>query len=101
MTYEINVKRNEDDSNKKKTIALKATKASKSSSDEDESKNSDDEDIAMLTCQFRKFLQKKRRFQESNNKKFSYLTNEHSDVFIIRIFRFFLFTRILSNFHGL
>ena len=62
MTYEINVKTNEDDSRKKKTIALKAMKVAKSSSEEEESKNFDDEDIAMLTCQVRKFLRKKRRF---------------------------------------
>ena len=56
MTYEINVKRNEDDSRKKKTIALKAMKVVKSSSEDEESENSDDEDIAMLTRQVRKFL---------------------------------------------
>ena len=37
---------------------------------DEELENSDDEDIAILTRQVRKFLQKKRRFQGGNNKKF-------------------------------
>ena len=75
MTYEINVKRNEDDTRKKKSIALKAMKAAKSLSEEEESKNFDDEDITMFTRQVRKFFQKKGRFQGSNNKKFSKKVN--------------------------
>ena len=61
MTYEINVKRNEDDSKKKKMIALKVMKVAKSSSDEDESENSDDEDIAMLTRQVKKISSKEKK----------------------------------------
>ena len=56
MTYEINVKRNEDEFKKKKTIALKAMKAIMSSSEDEESENTDDEKVAMLTRQVRKFL---------------------------------------------
>ena len=56
MTYEINVKRNEDDSKKKMTIALKAIKSTKSSNEDEESKDTDDEEVAMLTHQVRKFL---------------------------------------------
>ena len=70
MTYEINVKKNEDDSKKKKIIALKAMKAIKSSSEDEKYENTDDEDVAMLTHQGRKFLQKKRRVQGNNYKKF-------------------------------
>ena len=75
MTYEINVKRNEEDLKKKKIIALKAVKDAKSSSDEDELENSDDEDITMLTLQVRKFFQKKRRFQGGSSKKFPRKSN--------------------------
>ena len=62
MTYEINIKKNEEDPKKKKTIALKATKASKSSSEDEEFEDTDDKEVAMLTCQVSKFLQKKKRF---------------------------------------
>ena len=62
MTYKINVKRNEDDSKKKKTITLKAIKSTKSSSEDEEFDDTDDEDVAMLTRQVRNFFQKKKRF---------------------------------------
>ena len=68
MTYEINVKRNEDNTRKKKSIALKAMNDAKSSSEEEEFENSYDEDIAMLTRQVRKFLQKKEDFKEATTR---------------------------------
>ena len=61
MTYEINMKKNEDESKKKKSIALKALKISQSSSDESDSDEQDD--VAMITRQVRKFLKKKKRSQ--------------------------------------
>ena len=47
MTYEINVQKNEDESKKKKSIALKAFKISQSSSDEVDSDEQDE--VAMIT----------------------------------------------------
>ena len=45
MTYERNVKRNEEDPKKKKTIALKTTKVSKNSSKYEESDDTNDEKL--------------------------------------------------------
>ena len=70
MTYEINVKRNDEDSKKKKTIALKAVKDSKNSSDEDELKNFDDEKIVMLTRQVKKKFKRKKDSKVEVAKKF-------------------------------
>ena len=66
MTYELNLKRNEDD-RKKKTIALKdeeKSKASKESYNEDNpvSDSSDPKEINFLTRRFNRFLKKKRNF---------------------------------------
>ena len=63
MIYEINVQKNEDESKKKKSIALKTSKISQSSSDEIDSDKQDE--VAMITRQVKKFLQKKKRSQEN------------------------------------
>ena len=67
MTYEINVHKNEDDSKKKKTIAFNASKISQSSSDEVDSDEQDE--VAMITRQVRKFLQKKKKDLKETSKK--------------------------------
>ena len=92
MTYEINVQKNEDDSKKEKTIAFKAFKISQSSSDEVDSDEQDE--VAMITRQVRKFLQKKKRSQgnfkefkknftskgESNKEKILFVMNARNQV---------------------
>ncbi|MQL75624.1 hypothetical protein Taro_007995 [Colocasia esculenta] len=70
MTYEINVKRKETEENPRKLISLKASKKSSSGSKKDapqeseefeSSSESEDDEMAMLTRQFKKFLKFKRR----------------------------------------
>ena len=63
MTYEINMQKNEDESKKKKTIALKAFKIPQSSSDESDSDEQDD--VAMITRQVRKLGIKEIGMKES------------------------------------
>ncbi|MQL99071.1 hypothetical protein Taro_031788 [Colocasia esculenta] len=78
MTYEINVKRKECEENPKKSIALKASNKNSSSSKKDAQQESDDnetssdsenDEMAMLTRQFKKFLKFKRK-GSGNSKSF-------------------------------
>ncbi|MQL81988.1 hypothetical protein Taro_014454, partial [Colocasia esculenta] len=78
MTYEINLKRKETEVNLRKTIALKASNKSSSSSkkeaqqESDESESSSDsenDEMVMLTRQFKKFLRFKKK-GSGNSKTF-------------------------------
>ena len=68
MTYEMNAKRYEEEDPKgKKSIAFQAEETS-TASDTDESNGSEEDDVAMITRKFRKFLKKKRNFQKFERK---------------------------------
>ncbi|MQM04389.1 hypothetical protein Taro_037185 [Colocasia esculenta] len=78
MTYELNVKRKETDENPRKSLALKASRKSSSASKKEISQESDvtessseseNDEMAMLTRQFKKFLKYKRR-GKGNSKPF-------------------------------
>ncbi|MQL91061.1 hypothetical protein Taro_023666 [Colocasia esculenta] len=95
MTYEINVKRKETEENPKRLIALKASKKNSSSSKKDTQQESDEletssdsenDDMTMLTRQFKKFLKFKRK-GSGNSKPFQkkyfsnkFESNKKSDI---------------------
>ncbi|MQL69263.1 hypothetical protein Taro_001541 [Colocasia esculenta] len=78
MTYELNVKRKETEENPRKSLALKASrkissaskkKISQENNEFESSSESENDEMAMLTRQFKKFLKNKRR-GTSNSKPF-------------------------------
>ncbi|MQL68565.1 hypothetical protein Taro_000803 [Colocasia esculenta] len=91
MTYEINLKRNASVITSKKPIALKASSSSKNvieKSDETYESFDEDEDdeLALLTKQFKKFLRKreKGKFKPSNKKDFSKKTDFNKKIETIK-----------------
>ncbi|MQM22472.1 hypothetical protein Taro_055524 [Colocasia esculenta] len=95
MTYEINVKKKETEENPRKSIALKASNKNSSSSKKDVQQESDDnemssdsenDEMAMLTRQFKKFHKFKRKGSDNSKsfqkKDFSnkFESNKKSDI---------------------
>lgn len=69
-THEYTLKRGEEESKQKKSMALKAI-PHESESDEDEENDNTDEEIAMITRKFRKFLKKDKASPRKPFKKIS------------------------------
>ncbi|MQL94020.1 hypothetical protein Taro_026678 [Colocasia esculenta] len=87
MTYELGLKRTDDDVKKKKSLALKSSPSVKESTEEEESSSSenDSNESTLLTRKFRKFLRKegkgflKRRPQVDNSSKQKQFANKSSN----------------------
>ncbi|MQL70093.1 hypothetical protein Taro_002403 [Colocasia esculenta] len=87
MTYELGLKRSEEDVKKKKPLALKASPSTKEATEESESSTSEDNssEFALITREFRKFLRKegkgflKKKSQSNNFSKPKQNMNKKSD----------------------
>ena len=83
MTYELNLKRSEENEEKKRSLALKVTQNNKESSTDNEPSSSDEDssEFAMFTRKFKRFLRKeggKFRRKPTSEKRFSKFNLENT-----------------------